>query len=131
MNFKLVFEKTLEKLGLDPGSYRLSFVGADQIKDLTAASNNPWGLACNGRKIIWVKNSLSEMEKVRVLLHELRHLQQFKLGYNYPADLIFMESDAKKFATANLMDSYLLAKYERVLSKKEFILAGFDLIRTL
>lgn len=131
MDFKLIFEKTMESLGLDPGQYKLSFTGVDQIKDLGAGSSNPWGLACGSKKTIWVKDSLNDLETIRVLLHEAKHLQQMAQGYSLPQDKDFMERDANEYAAANLMDSYLLAKFGKALSGMELIKAGFELIRTL
>lgn len=129
MNYNLIFNKTMESLGLDPGQYKMEF--AADLSDLIAGRGVPWGVACNKKRTIWVRNDLTEMETVKVILHEVRHLRQHKEGYQHPQDKSFMEADANEYAAANLTDSYLLAKFGKVLSGMELIRAGFELIRTL
>lgn len=129
MDFQLIFDKTLENLGLDPGEYKMEFTG--DLSNLTAGSSKSWGLACGKVKVIWIKNNLSEMEAIRVILHEAKHLAQFKQGYQYPEDKDFMEKDANEYAAQNLMEAYLIARSGRVLKGMDLIRVGFDLFRNL
>lgn len=103
----LVFKKALEDLGLDPDEYKLILT-----KDIPILGiNNAIGTACRMDKKIWIKDSLSLKESIKIMLHEVRHLWQFENGYKYPKDKKKMEEDANLYAAKNVIKFYLTVKY--------------------
>ena len=105
-NLKLVFKKALEDLGLNPGEYKFILTG-----DIPSLNTGALGTACRVDKTIWVKENQFLKRTIYAMLHEVRHLAQFKQGYKYPDDVLKMEKDANRYAIKNVLRFMLIAKY--------------------
>lgn len=106
-NLKLIFKKALEDLDLRSEDYKFELT--DNIPSLTPGAK---ATACKIDKTIWVKENQSLKKTTYAVLHECRHLYQFKNGgYRVPEDKIKMEADANQYAVKNVLRFMLIAKY--------------------
>ena len=104
-SLKLIFKKALEDLRLNPEEYRLILTG-----DIPALGINALGTACRVDKKVWLKDNLSLKDTIKIILHEVKHLAQFKQGYRHPRDTKKMELEANLYTIENVIRFQLIAK---------------------
>ncbi len=105
-DLNLVFKIALEDLGLNPDEYRFELT-----RDIPALDINALGTACKTDRKIWLKENLSWKEIIKIMLHEIKHLEQMKIkGWHLPGDKKKMEEDADLYAVKNVIRFQLIAR---------------------